>query len=154
MGKGYQSNHLWNWNSNVSSGWNSNFFLSIEPSLELKHQFIKRIIHYTFPINRTISGIETSVLINTKLWAISYQSNHLWNWNSWIHFSPRAVKYYQSNHLWNWNLRLRNQTAWIPYLSIEPSLELKLNKPRCESNRQFSINRTISGIETQLETLG
>ena len=122
--------------------------LSIAPSLELKHCGRGFFIITLITINRTIFGIETCVEvvppptfgsinrtifgIETRwgrylwLFAWSYQSHHLWNWN-FVSFNGAGVccNFYQSHHLWNWNVEGNDRRIIAWRLSIAPSLELK-----------------------------
>jgi len=54
-------------------------FLSIAPSLELKHLISLLPAPMIPAINRTISGIETVLKLRSVLCDFCYQSHHLWN---------------------------------------------------------------------------
>ncbi len=148
--KGYQSNHSWNWNE-----------------IDTIEQFLP--LH---AINRTIRGIETTILKPTSWSEIYYQSNHSWNWNDFI-LSTRAILADPINRT------IRGIETGLKHkipppallLSIEPFVELKpVSVFRGQSFHQsyqsnhswnwnkslslsvsgplYSINRTIRGIET------
>ena len=190
----YQSHHLWNWNpqnwKRAGSGWR----LSIAPSLELKQIYV--IINCNFTIFYQSHHLWNwnSKELRRLMEEEYYQSHHLWNWNSWVNCTVsisactinRTISgietqnlclfrvegsYYQSHHLWNWNKLALDKRAGLLYLSIAPSLELKLSTSSISFwnfglyqshhlwnwniinlaktlKQYYTINRTISGIET------
>ena len=101
--------------------------LSIAPSLELKHCKARSKTKRCPTINRTISGIET-------------------DWHPAPTTGVLSLSIAPSLELKPWYFVNMSKSN---FLSIAPSLELKLAFLRKFHNLEFTINRTISGIETK-----
>ncbi len=158
------------------SVWNGKhtFMLSIAPSLELKlRRTIPALVPWTLSIapslelkqgdacaegadldtiNRTIFGIETTIvsrfLLKWKFLSIApslelkrifidrtfskskpYQSHHLWNWNQIPQRAAGSVGFTINRTIFGIEtLGHKSLDEMLPYLSIAPSLELKLSR--------------------------
>jgi len=146
------------------------FTLSIEPFLELKRsknrkQWTKKH-HYqsnhfwnwnsgvvlkllsVLSINRTISGIETSFNLASLLPYLILSIEPFLELKLDPFRSNDPSRSYQSNHFWNWN-NFEVSPKWESVYSINRTISgIETQVKEKDTGSNYTINRTISGIET------